>query len=120
MTAILLVMVPKCGLCWAVYMQVFSSVAMVTIPYKPWYLPVAVILFFIMLGKLFYHSVKSGRYMSFALALLGGILVLISKWYFPDRALQFFAIGLLVAGAVLENLQTIFMLLLKRKVSSNE
>jgi len=98
--AILVLFMPKCAFCWAAYMGFFSSVGLISIPYRPWFFPVSIILFILTLVKLLYSSIRKRNFLAFALGLSSGMIILLQRlwqpgWDFDKVAIAMMAIAVL-------------------------
>lgn len=94
---------PKCPLCWAVYMSMFSSVGLSRLPYMKWLLPVLVLLFIVHLYLLF-KKVKQLGYLPFLFSICGAGIILLARLYLSlPTWLLFIGISLIIAGSLMNN-----------------
>lgn len=112
-TALVLFM-PKCALCWAAYLSFFSSFGLV-IPYRPWFMPVVIILFMATLVKLLIGAIREKKFLAFVLALIAGALIVIQRNTAGDW-LKITAIILMSAAVMMDNILKLFRLLKFDKV----
>lgn len=101
-TGMLVLLMPKCAFCWAAYMSILSSIGLVTIPYKPWFLAVAVTLFILTLVKLLYSAVRSRHYAAFITALIAGIIIAVYKFWIPVEGLNYIAVVLMIVAVTMD------------------
>ena len=80
--SVLIAFFPKCPLCWAAYMSLFGFLGLSQLPFMGWLLPALLLFLGFYLIVLYKKSRKNG-YLSFQLSLIGTILLLIGKLFFP-------------------------------------
>jgi len=97
LTGVLVLVMPKCALCWAAYMGVLGSFGIV-IKYQAWFLPVVIILFLFTLFKLLIGSLRSGSFLAFGMALIAAILILSQREVPEATDLKLLAIGLMIGS----------------------
>jgi hypothetical protein len=102
-TGLLLLMMPKCALCWAAYMSVLGSFGIV-IRYQPWVLPVLIILYLLTLTKLLIGSLRTGSFLAFGMAVVAAALTFSQISVQETTHLKFMAIGLMVGSIVVNQL----------------
>jgi hypothetical protein len=107
-TGILLLFMPKCAFCWAVYMSVFTSLGLVSFPYQSWFLPVTTFLFAITLIKLLYNSIQTRNFISFILAMLAGVIIVLQKWGNETQGLNYLAIALMFTAIMRDKVIVLF------------
>lgn len=106
MMSILIAFFPKCPLCWAVYMSMFSSIGLAQIPYLPWLLPLLIGLMGIHLLLLLKKATTRG-YLPFFISLCGCSLLVLNRFAFPSENLISIAgMSLIILGSLLNNLTT--------------
>lgn len=74
---------PKCPICWATYMSLFTGIGLSNIPYQRWLLPVfagILLIHLLLLAK----NVKSKGYGPILISAFGFLLLIISKFYYPE------------------------------------
>ena len=113
LTGALVLIMPKCALCWARYMGVLSSFGIV-INYQSWFLPVVMILFLFTLIKLLIGSLRSGSFLAFGMALVAAVLILSQREVPGATEIKIFAMGLMI-GSIAVNKMT-SRKVLKRKM----
>ncbi len=104
LTGALVLVMPKCALCWAAYMGVLGSFGIV-IKYQPWFLPVVIILFLFTLVKLLIGSLRSGNFLAFGMALVAAMLILSQREVAGATELKILAVGLMI-GSIAVNKMT--------------
>jgi mercuric ion transport protein len=102
-SGILVLLMPKCAFCWAGYMSFFSSFGLVTIPYRPWFLTLSIILFILTLLKLLYKAVYKGNFLSFLLALLAGMIIMRQKLWQPVSGLNYLAVTMMGIAVAMDS-----------------
>ncbi len=105
LTGVLVLVTPKCALCWAGYMGVLSSFGIV-INYQAWFLPVVMILFLFTLVKLLIGSLRSGSFLAFGMALVAAVLILSQREVPGVTDLKIFAIGLMIGSLAVNKMTT--------------
>lgn len=106
--SVLVVLMPKCAMCWAAYMSVFTSLGLTAVRYQPWFLPVSIALFVCTLIKLLITAVRRRNYTAFALALIGSSVILYQKYYPVPETMRMVAMLMLVAAVMMDNLRTLW------------
>ncbi|SEW34891.1 hypothetical protein [Chitinophaga arvensicola] len=90
---------PKCPFCWAAYLSFLGVAGAGAIPYKPWFLPLAIVLLALNLGAL-YLSRKKRRQAPFWISLAGATIILLNRYYFQMTPLVFAGAALLLIAAL--------------------
>ena len=90
---------PKCPLCWAAYMTLFSALGLETIPYQPWMLPAMIALLFVNIAVLFFRSKKNNRFGPVLFSLAGAFLILIAKFWLNSDFLVYTGLVLVLTGS---------------------
>ena len=103
LTGVLVLVMPKCALCWAAYMGVLGSFGIV-IKYQPWFLPVVVILFLFTLLKLLIGSLRSGSFLAFGMALVAAVLILWQREVPGATDLKMLAVGLMIGSLAINKM----------------
>jgi mercuric ion transport protein len=99
----LIVLFPKCPICWAVYLSMLGSLALSQLPYTSWLLPVLLATLAFHLFMLFRKSEQNG-YLPFALSLAGAVLILSGRFFFPlENWLMIAGMGMIVSGSLLNS-----------------
>ena len=99
----LIVLFPKCPICWAVYLSMLGSLALSQLPYTSWLLPVLLSTLAFNLFMLFRKSEQNG-YLPFALNLAGAVLILSGEFFFPtEKWLMIAGMGMIVSGSLLNS-----------------
>ncbi|MBB6499932.1 hypothetical protein [Pedobacter cryoconitis] len=106
MMSILIAFFPKCPLCWAVYMSMFSSIGLAQIPYLPWLLPILIGFMGVHLLLLF-KKIRTKGYLPFFISLCGCGLLLLNRFAFPaEKLISMTGLSLIIIGSLLNNLTT--------------
>jgi mercuric ion transport protein len=107
--SVLIAFFPKCPLCWAVYMSMFSSIGLAQIPYMSWLLPVLLGFLALHLFLLFKKTSKKG-YLPFFISLLGCTLLVLGRCFFPDEKwISFMGLFCIISGSLLNNFITSYL-----------
>jgi hypothetical protein len=94
---------PKCPLCWAVYMSMFSCLGLSKLPYMGWLLPVLMLFLGVHLYVIYKKSIQNGRFI-FMLSLSGGIILVLGRVFFSaEKWILFTGMGLLILGSLLNS-----------------
>ena len=75
---VLIAFFPKCPVCWAVYMSMFSSVGLANVPYTRWLFPLLLAILTLHLVMLLRNAPKAG-WMPFLLSFAGSVTVVWSR-----------------------------------------
>lgn len=105
MMAVFIAFFPKCPFCWAAYMSIFSFLGLNTISYKPWLLPVFIVLFFANLVSLYFTRKQHG-YKLLLLSLAGALLIVLNRLYWNVPAIVYCGAALLVTASLWNSLST--------------
>ena len=100
---ILVLIMPKCAICWASYLYMLGAVGIPFIPYQSWFLPLLILLFLITLSKLLYKAYFSRSYLSFILALSAGILIILQKLWFKMDLFNYLSMGIMFCSTLIES-----------------
>jgi hypothetical protein len=101
--SVLIAFFPKCPLCWAVYMSMFSCFGLSKLPYMGWLLPVLMIFLGIHLYVIYKKSIRN-RHFIFMLSLSGGIVLVLGRVFFSsEKWILFTGMGLLIFGSLLNS-----------------
>ena len=103
LTAALVLVTPKCALCWAAYIGVLSSFGIV-IKYQSWFLPVVMILFLFTLVKLLIGSLRNGSFLAFGMALVAAVLILSQREVPGVTEMKILAIGLMIGSIAINKM----------------
>ncbi|BAV06612.1 hypothetical protein SAMN05421788_107273 [Filimonas lacunae] len=94
---------PKCPLCWAVYMSMFSSIGLARLPYMKWLLPV-MMLFLAVHLFLIYRKARQQGYLPFYVSLAGSAILFLGRTWFPaTQWLLLAGIVCIIGGSLLHN-----------------
>lgn len=101
--AVVIAFFPKCPLCWAAYMSLFSSIGISRIPYMPWLFPILIMALGIHLFFLF-RKIHEKGYLPIALCIIGALCIVLSRYYLLENPLTNY-VGLLaiISGSLLNN-----------------
>jgi mercuric ion transport protein len=102
-SALVIAFFPKCPFCWAAYMSVFSSLGLGRLPYKPWLLPVFIILLFLNIISL-YLSRKRHGYKPMLLALTGAALITLNRFYWQQKEMMIIGALFLITASLWNSL----------------
>ena len=98
--SLLIAFFPKCPVCWAVYMSMFSGLGIAQLPYLKWMLPVLLLLFALNLYLLYRKANKTG-YGPFFITLTGAIIILLGRNFFPaEKELLYTGMLLVLSGSL--------------------
>ena len=101
--SVLIAFFPKCAMCWGMYMSMFGSLELAQLPYMGWILPVLLGFLGIHLFML-YRTVVQNGYLPFLLSLVGAIVILIVRTYFPsEKWLLITGMMLIISGSLLNS-----------------
>lgn len=92
---------PKCPVCWAGYLSVFSIAGLEQIPYSPWLQPVLVGVMLINLASMWLRGRSTGRKSGFYLVSAGALAIVISKMGLGWENAAAWGVALTLAGSLL-------------------
>lgn len=98
MLSFLIAFFPKCPLCWAAYMSLFSGIGLSQIPFQPWLLPVL----FGMLALHLYLLYRQCRRTGFGplwLSLCGVALLVTGRFFPAEPYIAYAGIACVVGGS---------------------
>ena len=101
---ILIAFFPKCPLCWAGYLSLFGVASISSIPYAPWLLPFLCIFLGINLWFLWKRSSRTNRWLSFYLAFIGAVMLILFGPLLKLEPLSMIGMILLICGSLLNSL----------------
>ncbi|GGD08860.1 SCO family protein [Hyunsoonleella pacifica] len=101
---ILIVLFPKCPLCWTAYMSIFGITSLSTIPYSPWMLPVLCGLLFINLWFIWRRSNQIKSWIAFYLATAGTIILILFGPIYMKKSIMNSGLILLIVAALLNSI----------------
>ena len=101
-SGVLVLLMPKCALCWAAYMSVLSSLGL-SIPYRPWFFPVALALFLVTLIKLLIQVIRKKKFVNFFLAIAAGVLIYFNRQAATVNFAGAAAIVLMILAVMMDN-----------------
>jgi hypothetical protein len=99
-TAVAVVVLPKCPVCWLGYAAVLSSAGLGSVPYQPWLLPATAVSLALTAGSLWWRAGRRWSHRPALLALAGAALVIAGKFWIDQLAVMGSGI-LLLAGSVI-------------------
>jgi hypothetical protein len=102
-SGVLVLLMPKCALCWAAYMSVLSSFGL-SIQYRSWFFPVALVLFLATLIKLLMQAIRKKKFVNFFLAIAAGALIYFNRQAATINFAGATAIILMILAVMMENL----------------
>ena len=100
LTSLAVVFFPKCPICWAAYLSVFSIAGLERIPYAPWLFPVLVLVMLINLGSVWLRGNSTGRMGGFYLAATGVTLIVGAKLFATANLVAVAGVALVVVGSL--------------------
>lgn len=107
---------PKCPLCWAAYLSLIGLAGVHSIAYRPWFLPLAVLLLMVNLGTLYLQ--RKGRPLKpFWLSLAGSVLIVVNRFYFLSTGLVLLGASALLLASLWSALPRRMELTLRYHVS---
>jgi hypothetical protein len=102
--SIVIALFPKCPLCWAAYMSLFSSIGLSQLPYKSWLFPV-------LLGFMALHlfllikKVATKGYGPLVLNIIGIIIILLGRFFFFSyKEISFMGLLFIIVGSLWNNI----------------
>jgi protein SCO1 len=102
-SGVLVLLMPKCALCWAAYMSVLSSLGL-SIQYRSWFFPVALVLFLATLIKLLIQAIRKRKFVNFFLAITAGALIYLNRQAATVNFAGTIAIILMILAVMMDNL----------------
>jgi len=102
-SGVVVLLMPKCALCWAAYMSVFSSFGL-SIQYRSWFFPVALALFLVTLIKLLIQAIRKKKFANFFLAIAAGALIYCNRQAATVNFAGAVAIVLMILAVMMDNL----------------
>lgn len=99
-SAIGVLIIPKCPLCWAAYMSIFSALGVSTIEYQAWLLPSMLILLALSVSLALYQAFKRKRYNYIRIIVVGVLLVLLGKFVINSSPTMYFGIAVLFGAYI--------------------
>ena len=100
----LMVVFPKCPMCWVSYMSLLGVAGAEALPFRTWLLPIIIS----MLSANLYFMFRSARarngYLPFSLSLTGSIFLLLATIQIAGIWANCLGLGLLLAGSLLQSL----------------
>jgi protein SCO1/2 len=107
LSILLVLFIPKCAICWAVYMSILSSLGLV-IKYHPWFIPVAFMLFLLTLTKLLVQAIRRRNFIGFGLALAAGLLIIYQRSAIGIDWVKILAILLMTIAVMMDNFLSLY------------
>lgn len=111
--AVLILLLPKCGLCLAVYLNLFSLFGISITRYFPYLLPVLTGLLVLNLVIGYLKARKIRDYRAWGLSVTASVLLLVNKIFLGVSWMLWVCVGLLVIASVMQLWQS-------RKVCSRD
>lgn len=100
--ALFILLLPKCGLCLVVYLNVFSIMGISITKYFPYFLPVLGILLMLNLFLGFMKARKIKHYGSWIISLIASVVLIVNKIWFDEYVFSWIAVSLLLIAAVIQ------------------
>ncbi|MET0462155.1 MAG: hypothetical protein ABW007_03340 [Chitinophagaceae bacterium] len=100
--ALLILLLPKCGLCLVVYFNAFSVLGISITKYFPYLLPALSVLLVLNLVIGYIKAKRINNYTAWVLSLIASISLLINKIWLDHQLLSWLSVGLLMISAVLQ------------------
>ena len=105
--SVLIAFFPKCPICWAVYMSMFSSIGLAKIPYVSWLLPVLLAFMGLHL-VLLARRISQHGYWPFLLSIMGALLIITGRFLFPGyNWLLYAGVSCILSGSLLNSFFTV-------------
>ena len=104
--AYLMILLPKCSLCLAAYLNLFSLTGLSLAPYAGWVVPVLILLLVVSLVTAFLKARKMNDYRAFGLLLAGMSFLMVGKVWVLLPVLTWFGFALIVIAAVIQVVQS--------------
>jgi hypothetical protein len=98
--ALLILLLPKCGLCLVVYFNVFSVLGISITKYFPYFLPVLSVLLAVNLVIGYIKSRRNNNYTAWLLSLIASAALVINKIWLDHQLLSWIAMALLLLSAI--------------------
>ncbi len=89
--------IPKCPLCWAAYMSIFSALGFSAIPYPKWLLPAMVIFLIASVGFTLYQAFIRKRFTYMRWIFSGLVLLLLGKFILNITLIMYLGVAVLIA-----------------------
>lgn len=100
--ALFILLLPKCGLCLVVYLNVFSILGISITKYFPYFLPVLGILLMLNLFLGFIKARKVKNYGSWIISLIASVMLVVNKIWLDESVFSWIAVSLLLVSAVMQ------------------
>ncbi|MEM7586237.1 MAG: SCO family protein [Acidobacteriota bacterium] len=100
----LIVVFPKCQLCWTSYLSAFGIASLKEIPFAPWLVPVFAAGIGINLWGLYRSGKRRNGLLPFWLSCLGAVTLLVGGYWLEYRAGSYIGISMIFAGSILNSL----------------
>ena len=117
-SGLVVTLMPKCAMCWAAYMNLFSFLGLSKIKYHSWYLPFGVMLFLLTLIKFLRTAILEKTYLDFSLAVIAGILLIFQKYKGPIDNLNYLIISLMAIAVFRTKISLIRLKKAVRRIGS--
>ena len=97
--AVLIVISPKCPLCWAAYLSFLGISGGTALSLGPWVVPILSVLFLIHLGAMVKQAIQEKSFLPLTFSLIGFICILTG--YFQElQILKLSGVLLILAGSI--------------------
>lgn len=100
--ALLIALLPKCGLCLAAYLNLFSILGVSMTSIYPWILPVLSALLLLNLVIGFKKARQLNDYRAFGVSLAGMLVLVCSKIWLLPVVVSYVGVALLMVGSVFQ------------------
>ncbi len=101
--SILLIVMPKCAMCWAAYLSLFSFMGL-SINYQPWFLPFMICLFLVSIARLIYKAIKTKNFVTLFISLMASTVIICQKLWWESNVSSIIAITILISAMLMEAL----------------
>ena len=113
---IMIILLPKCPMCFAAFAAAFSSLGFGKITYVPWLLPAMVGLLVVGIAALWWRGRKGHGYAAFFLSLAGAVLLFLGKFTFSSDPLLYAGMVLIVLASLWNSLPARYKTALQRRI----
>jgi energy-converting hydrogenase Eha subunit C len=105
-TAYLLLLLPKCSICLAAYLNIFSLMGLSVAKYASWILPLLSVVIFSGLITSFLKARTLDDYRAFALLACGSLLLLADKFWLSEAYLSWISFVMILSATVVQLIQS--------------
>ncbi|MEM1000380.1 MAG: hypothetical protein AAGN35_25225 [Bacteroidota bacterium] len=99
-STVMIVLIPKCPMCFAAYAAALSSLGLGTVPYMPWLLPAMAVVLVLGIAVLWWRGRKGHGYLPFYLSLGGAALLFLGKFTFDSPPLLYAGMGFMLLASI--------------------